>query len=44
MQSIHVGKAIASRCGAPWLFELLIAAFAAPHNLSGDVMSMICRF
>jgi hypothetical protein len=25
-------------------FELLIATFAAPHNLSGDVMSMIRRF
>jgi hypothetical protein len=25
-------------------FELLIATFPAPHNLSGDVMSMIRRF
>jgi len=24
-------------------FELLIATFAAPHNLSGDVTSMIRR-
>jgi hypothetical protein len=25
-------------------FEILIATFAAPHNLSGDLMSMIRRF
>jgi hypothetical protein len=25
-------------------FELLIATFPAPHNLSSDVMSMIRRF
>jgi hypothetical protein len=25
-------------------FELVIATFPAPHNLSGDVMSMIGRF